>query len=260
MTPLSPSQIRTGLDVLTGLVVISVGVALAGLTWRIAGHAGTGAITVPSGTRPVAIADVSPALALSPFGKAAVGDASQQTALPLVLKGVIFAVPASLSTAFIATEQDGARAFRVGESVGGASIEGIARDRVLLSNNGRIEYLTYPAPVIAGQPVVAPGSTPGPLTGAPIAPGSAPPPPPRVTPASLIARLDATPVAGGGYRIGENAPPGLRPGDMIQSVDGVPAGNQAALAGAVSAAQARGTVQIQILRDGKPVTLTVPTR
>ena len=52
MTPslsLTPRQARTALDILTGLVVISVAFALAGLTWRLAGHAGTGAISVPSG-------------------------------------------------------------------------------------------------------------------------------------------------------------------------------------------------------------------
>jgi type II secretion system protein I len=47
--PSRPRQARTTLDLLTGAVVVSVAFALAGLTWRIAGHAGTGAITVPSG-------------------------------------------------------------------------------------------------------------------------------------------------------------------------------------------------------------------
>ena len=78
---LTPRQARTALDVLTGLVVISVAVALAGLTWRIAGHAGTGAITVPSGRSAPAIApDIAPALALAPFGKVSSTDAAQATA------------------------------------------------------------------------------------------------------------------------------------------------------------------------------------
>jgi general secretion pathway protein C len=66
---LTPRQARTALDVLTGLVVISIAFALAGLTWRLAGHAGTGAITVPSGRSGPAVApDIAPAIALAPFG------------------------------------------------------------------------------------------------------------------------------------------------------------------------------------------------
>ena len=44
---LTPRQARIGLNLFTGAMVVSVAVALAGLTWRIAGHAGAGAITVP---------------------------------------------------------------------------------------------------------------------------------------------------------------------------------------------------------------------
>ncbi|PKP97557.1 MAG: signaling protein, partial [Alphaproteobacteria bacterium HGW-Alphaproteobacteria-15] len=85
----TPRQTRTALDLFAAAVILSVVVALAGLTWRIAGHAGTGAVTVPGGARPAsASADVTPALAFAPFGRTAITDASQPTALPLRLKGV----------------------------------------------------------------------------------------------------------------------------------------------------------------------------
>ena len=72
---LSPRQTRTALDIVTAAVVVSVTIALAGLTWRIAGHAGTGAVTVPSGSRPVAVpVDATAALAFAPFGKGAITD------------------------------------------------------------------------------------------------------------------------------------------------------------------------------------------
>jgi general secretion pathway protein C len=93
---LTPRQARLALDLLTGLVIVSVAFALAGLTWRLAGHAGSGAVTVPSGAAAVAAApDIAPALALAPFGRAAAGEGAQPTTLPHELKGVIAASPRS---------------------------------------------------------------------------------------------------------------------------------------------------------------------
>jgi general secretion pathway protein C len=62
------------------------------------------------------------------------------------------------------------------------------------------------------------------------------------------------------WRVGASAPPGLRPGDVIAPINGAPVTNQASAATALAAAQASGSAQVQITRDGKPVTLTVPTR
>ena len=156
-------------------MVVSVAIALAGLTWRIAGHASTGAVTVPSGARSLAApADVTAALAFAPFGKGAIGDASQATALPLKLKGVFAASPADLSVAYIEVGGDPAKAFRIGEAPGGGTIEGILRDRVLLRVNGRIEYLAFPDPTLssdqqaaAAAPVrAAPAAAPAPAAAA----------------------------------------------------------------------------------------------
>lgn len=260
MPMLTPRQARTALDVLTGLVVISVAVALAGLTWRIAGHAGTGAITVPSGSSGPAVApDIAPALALAPFGRQSASDAGQPTGLPLELKGVFAANPASLSTAFIAVNGQPATPFHVGEAVNGATIQAILRDRVILSNGGRNEFLAFPDPT---RPVA--GTTPPARPGAPLVPGAtqvpaAPPVQPTVNAASLLQRFDASP-ASGGYRVGANGPPGMLAGDVIQSVNGTPLSDPAAAQGALAAAQASGSAQIQILRDGKRLTLTVPLR
>lgn len=270
MTPLALTerQTRTGLDLLTGLVVVSVAVALAGLTWRIAGHAGTGAITVPSGQSGPALApDIAPALALAPFGKAAVSDAGQPTALPLELKGVIAAQPASLSTAFIAVSGQPATPFHVGETVSGATIEAILRDRVILALGGRSEFLAFPDPTLsaeqraaaAAQQPQAPGA-PAPLVpGVERAPGNAPAAAPAPNPAALLQRLDASPVSGG-YRIGANGPPGMFAGDVIESVNGAALSDPAAAQSALAAAQASGSAQIQLLRNGKRMTLTVPLR
>ena len=264
---LTPRQARTALDVLTGLVVISVAFALAGLTWRLAGHAGTGAITVPSGRSGPAVApDIAPAIALAPFGKTAGADASQATSLPLELKGVIAATPASLSTAFIAVSGAAAVPFHVGEVVNGATIQSILRDRVILAIGGRTEFLAFPDPTLSPEQRQAAqnAATQTPQPSAPaIAPGSGMPPPPAAPPAAaaagLLQRFDASPV-NGGYRIGDNGPPGMVAGDVIQSVNGTSLGDPNAANAAFASAQASGTAQIQILRDGKRLTLTVPLR
>jgi general secretion pathway protein C len=268
---LSPRQTRTALDLLTAAMVISVAFALAGLTWRIAGHVDTGAVTAPSGkSAPAATANVSPAIALAPFGKANTSDASQPTALPLTLQGVVAADPASMSTAFIAVSGQPAAPFHIGQSVGGATIAGILRDRVILSNGGRTEYLTFPVP----NATPAPGTAAGPAQATTVAiqPGGrqlgGPPPtiaapPPQAGPgpgtAALLQRFNATPAAGG-YRIGNAAVPGLVAGDILMSVNGTGLSDPNAAGAAFTAAQASGSATIQVIRDGKRLTLTVPLR
>jgi general secretion pathway protein C len=260
----TPRQARIALDVLTGLVVLSVAIALAGLTWRIAGHAGTGAITVPSGrSGPVAMPDIAPAIALAPFGKPSVNEAGQATALPLELKGVIAASPAELSTAFIAVSGQPPKPFHIGENVGGAVIQAILRDRVILANAGRNEFLAFPDPTLTPEQRAAAAQAQPAAGAAPAVPGgSAPAPaaaPPAAAMAGVLQRFDATPTDGG-YRIGDNAPAGMVAGDVIQSVNGTSLSDPSAAQGAFAAAQASGSAQIQVLRDGKRLTLTVPLR
>ncbi|WHU04715.1 type II secretion system protein N [Sphingomonas sp. NIBR02145] len=271
---LTPRQARIGLNLFTGAMVVSVAVALAGLTWRIAGHAGTGAITVPSGASGPAVApDIGAAVALAPFGKPSVSEAGQATSLPLELKGVIAAGPGELSSAFISISGQPAKAYKVGDNLNGATIQSILRDRVILANGGRNEFLAFPDPTLTpeqrqaaaqGQPVPAPANPVTAPAGAPpirTVPGAPPPPagPPQASVGSILQRFDASPVPGG-YRIGDNGPPGMVAGDVIQSVNGTSLSDPAAAQGAFAAAQANGNAQIQILRDGKRITLTVPLR
>lgn len=255
---LTARQTRTALDIFAAAVVVSVAVALAGLTWRIAGHAGTGAVTIPSGARPVAqVADLTPALAFTPFGKGANTDSSQPTALPLKLKGVFATSPAALSVAYIEVGSEPAKPFRVGEAPGGGVIEGILRDRVLLRANGRIEFLAFPDPTLtADQQAAAAAQTPAPAP----APAGLPAPAAAPPPATAAALAGLTPAPGGGLQVGATPPPGLRTGDVVTSINGTAISSQASAVSALAAAQASGSAQVQITRDGKPVTLTVPTR
>lgn len=261
---LTPRQKRRTLDLAIALAIISVAFALAGLVWRMAGHAGTGAVTVPSEgrARPSAVSELGPLLGWAPFGQATVGEPTQKTGIQAELKGLIFTVPAEQAVAFVATGSEPARAYHVGDTLAGLRIEGIQRDRILLNNGGRIEYLGFPDPSVltgaAAQPgggtaAAAPGSAP-----MSAAPQPAPPAAPLPAASALIDRLGATQVSGG-YAIGANAPPGMRAGDVVQSINGValsdPAAADAALAGS-----GNGPAQVTILRDGKPITVTIPIR
>lgn len=256
---LTARQTRTALDLLTGAMVVSVAVALAGLTWRIAGHASTGAIMVPSGRSGPAIApDMAPAIALAPFGKSAVVDAPQPTALPLELKGIVAAIPAELSTAFIAVSGAPPTAFHIGQAVNGATIAAIQRDRVLLDNGGRREFLAFPDPRLSPEQRQAAAAAPP--QGAPPAPGAAPVSPMAPLPgnsAAMLQKLGATRTAEG-FRIGTNGPPGMQPGDVITSVNGTALTDSQAADAAFAAAQQSGAAQVQILRDGRRMMLTVP--
>ncbi|MHA6722503.1 type II secretion system protein N [Sphingomonas sp. RS2018] len=257
---LTPWRMARALDVLTALVIVSIAVALAHLTWRLGGNVDTGAITVPPVRRAVAVADVAPAIALAPFGRAGVnGEGAPATALPLVLKGVVFARPETLSIAYIANGTEVAKPYKVGEAVAGATIQSIGTTRVLLSNGGRTEFLAFPDPFGRTTPPGSPApATPGAVTAAPVS--SAPPPPPAAPDAAaVISRLGAEPTANG-YRIGANAPPGLRQGDVVAQVNGQAITSPDAARDAFARAQANGTAQITIQRDGKPVTLTLPVR
>lgn len=258
---LTPRQTRTALDLLTGAMVVSVAAALAGLTWRIAGHAGTGAITVPSGRSGPAVApDMAPAIALAPFGKPAVVDAPQPTSLPLELKGIVAAIPAELSTAFIAVSGAPATGFRVGQQVEGATIAAIQRDRVLFDNGGRREFLAFPDPRLSPEQRQAAAAAPAGQAPPPGAgPGIQPPPELPGNSAAALQKLGATQTPDG-FRIGANGPPGMQPGDVITSVNGTQMTDTQAANAAFAAAQAAGSAQIQILRDGRRISLTVPLR
>ncbi|KQM61892.1 MULTISPECIES: type II secretion system protein N [unclassified Sphingomonas] len=246
------------IDWLAAAAIVSVAFALASLVWRIAGHADTGAITVPSDARARAVTvDSGPAVAWAPFGSPTAADATSPTGIQAILKGVVFARPAELSISFVSIGNEPAKPYKVGDALAGAQVTEIRRDRIILNNGGRLEYLAFPDPF--GQATPTPGAAPAPAPGQPMAqpaPAAAPPPP---SAQAVLSRLNATPVAGG-YAIGANAPPGMRSGDVVQSVNGASMTDQSAVNAAIASAAASGQAQVTILRDGKPITVSIPIR
>ncbi|ABQ68948.1 PDZ/DHR/GLGF domain protein [Rhizorhabdus wittichii RW1] len=273
---MTPRQASRAADIFTGLVVASVAVALAGLTWHLFG-AGPADPPQATGAAPMAATDIAPALALAPFGRPDASSA-QPTSLALQLRGVILADPPSASTALIAPPGGRPVSYAVGASVGGATIEEIAFNRVLLRNNGRLERLDLPRPSLGGEAASATTPPPPPPPGAVPATGpsdgSGPQPMQAITPppgapngasaASLLDGLGAAPV-GGAYRIGADPSPaarkaGLLPGDVIERINGLPATAVTADRQLMAQVMAGGPAQIDVLRGGKRVSFSFALR
>jgi general secretion pathway protein C len=153
------------------VVVGSLAVALAGLTWRLVGwDDGRDEVAVAESLAPLggaaatpgADADVTRIVSLAPFGGAAApGGLPSASALGLVLKGVIMAYPPSASTALISVGEGPATIYGIGQTpVGDAVIESIEVDHIVLTSGGVRQRLDFPLPVVADPAAAAP-TTPG---------------------------------------------------------------------------------------------------
>jgi general secretion pathway protein C len=268
---MTPRQASRAADIFTGLVIASVAVALAGFTWHLVGQRSGGGSTAPAAAQPAPPADINPALAFAPFGRPDASSA-QPTGLALQLRGVILAIPGSASTALIAPTGGQPVAYRIGQSVGGATIEEIAFNRVLLRVNGRLERLDLPRlsglAEAAPPPPPAPGASPpnavpatGPSDGSgpqplqSFAPAAPPPGAGTSGPLSLLDKLGAAPIDGA-YKIGsqpsaEARQAGLLPGDVIERINGMPATAVAADRQIIAQIVAAGPAQVEVMRGGK---------
>ncbi|PTQ09848.1 signaling protein [Sphingomonas oleivorans] len=252
---MTPRRAELAANLFTGAVIASVAVALAGLSWRLT----TGASPASDATAPLAAAparppvDAAPIIALAPFGRPSV--AAQPTSLPLALRGILLAAPRSASTALIAPSGGGTSiAYRVGQAVpGGATVEAIAIDHVILAIGGRRELLALPKP--SGGTRTAAATAAATTAPTPPPPSASPPPPPSSRP----------PLESPGYRVGEDLPPalrqaGLQPGDVIERVNGTLLSNAARDRELLVAAALAGSARIDLLRDGKRITLSLSLR
>ncbi len=274
---------RVAVDLFTLLVVASVAVALAGLTWRVTGYDdGRSEVAIVTTAATTSVVDLAPILAFAPFGSSAVGPAAVSgtiSSLGLSLRGIVLAVPRSASTALIAASDGVVNAYAVGQSVaGGAVIDAIAVDSVTLRTAAGVETLAFPAQAAAGVGAAAansPGAAavraliPPSVLGVP--PPAAPPPPPLaaapIAPANPAAVLGGLGVSadGSAYRVTATPSPqllaaGLRPGDVIERVNGIAPAELQSNPGALADAVASGRAQVEVLRDGQRLTLSAPLR
>ncbi len=297
MTPERRDELA--LRVVSVVVVGSLAVALAGLTWRLTGwDDGRSEVAVAESLPPLSVTtgadpDVTRIVGLAPFG----GGAATAGGLPgsssgLVLKGILMAYPPTASTALIALADGPAAIYGVGQPVADGVIESIAMDHVILVVGGARQRLDFPAPTPGAAPVdpSVPGAgitvtTPGvpqpspaaaaalaaasPIASAAAAAAPPPSPPPvdRGATANVAAAAGTLGVAATaqGYRIGDNPSAelrrfGLQPGDVIETLNGQAVGNAASDQQLFERARAAGQARVVVVRDGRRITLNFPLR
>lgn len=275
------------------IVVVSLALGLARLSWRMVGwDDGRKAIWTPAAFAPVGGAtggDLATILAWAPFGGGSAGAGGlPMSSLGLILRGVVYAAGGG-STALISSGPGPVQIFMVGQApAGNAVIEAIEIDRVILNVGGRREALMLPNP--AGTPPAGAATGAVPVAMAPTA--AAPPGPeaaaalasasPVATAAAAAARNTASPtrpvashpLAVGslgvtrtpqGYVVGADSAPqllraGVRPGDVIKSLNGQSLGDPARDQQIFQRAAAGGRARVEVVRDGRTLTLTVPLR
>ncbi|GGE79792.1 type II secretion system protein N [Sphingomonas prati] len=272
--PLRRSRAEIGVDLFTGAVIVSVAIALAGLTWRLTGESGLPARAVAfTPVAPPPPVDVAAIVAASPFGSAA-PVATAAAAGNLVLRAVMFARPASASTALVSAGDTPATLLHVGDPApGGAIVDSIAIDHILLRGPAGLQTLAFPQP---GAPPPAAGTapTPQPFVGLPTAatptpvPSAplvfSPPPSGAGAPAAFLDSMGATPTDGG-YRIGPGASPamraaGLQPGDLVERVNGAAVGDANRDRALFASAASGGPLRVELVRNGRRIAVSLPAR
>ena len=245
MTPERRDEIA--LRVVSVVVVGSLALALAGLTWRLTGwDDGRDEVAVAERLAPLggaaapgADADLARIVSLAPFGGAVAAGGLPASTLGLVLKGILMAYPPAASTALIAIGEGPAAIYGIGQTpVGDAVIETIEVDHVILSSGGARQRLDFPEPVAIDPATVSNATPAAGITVMPVQPPQSPAaaaalamsspgasaaaaaaasqPAPRVADAGPTPSVAAAAGAAGvtatasGYRIGPNPSPELR--------------------------------------------------
>lgn len=269
----------------TFVLVLLLAYALARLTWALLGPPApallpqnvdpfSGEMVRESSSAPVAD-DLSRIAGLHLFGQAEAGpegmaplpEDTPDTRLSLSLKGVVADTSQRRSVALIADEQGNEQHYILGaELPGGATLEQIHADRVVLRRAGRFEQMRLPRdapPTAAAVPALEPAAS--------AAAGGSIPSAVRQQwledPSALFDMVQAQPVMQDGAIRGFAISPrrearmfrqaGLRPGDVVTGINGVTlAGidDPAALMGQLAGAQ---QLVLDIERNGRPNTVVV---
>ena len=152
---------RLMVDMFTVAVVISVAVALAGLTWRLQGYSGVPPVAAPLQQVSTGTADAASIVALAPFGQAA-GDAVALASGEVTLRAIFAAEPSSASVTLIAGPDNMVVPYTIGEVTPAGIVEAIEPERVLLRSGSGLQVLSFnPAAAgVAGVAGVANAATP----------------------------------------------------------------------------------------------------
>ena len=249
---------------------------LARLTWILAGEPPRPRLAeAPLGVTtelPSPPVDLEAIVSLAPFG----ADAAEQpaegnpTSIPLTLQGVLLAADPVRSQAVIMVPGGKPRRYLPGDALpGGPILVRVEAARAVLRVNGREETLAFPAHSGAGGGLAA--QVLG--TGAPAASKNETPIDEAIgqvrerivqNPKTFLTEMGVE-AGADGYRISEAAngmtrQAGLKPGDVVSSVNGVAVGDLENDRRLFEEVVASGLARVELKRDGHPVVLTFPLR
>lgn len=265
---------------LAAVTAINLGWSAAPVVWRLAGQDGQ---IIPAFAGPQATAaartDLAPLLDFAPFGQDSLPTPEPQvtgeTSLGLTLLGVTIGNPASASRAIISGGDTPVASYPVGARVlGNADVAEVNADHVVLRVDGRLETLSFADTGTATAR--AAGSNlrnliPQATQAAPTNTSNAPEDVINRYRAAIQAdalgvldRLGVTPTPDG-YQIGVNASPGvlqagMRPGDVITSVNGQRVGDMEADRQYFDQVAASGRARVELQRDGQAIVMSFPLR
>ncbi len=282
------------------VLVVLIGFTLSRLVWLVV----EGPPVVATAVDAVPAAVITPAAQASTpemarswrlFGDAAAtavqgGEQAPDTSLALQLLGIFSTGDDRLAGAVIAERGKEGDLFRIGMAVpGGATLEKVDADRVLLRRRGQLETLRFDAAPVdgAGAHAGAGAELPkgldisGGLRGlrdrlmSQVDDGGGAASRGRAVLDDLVAGLKENPdkvlgdlgltsAGGGGYAVGEGSSSdamrniGLRPGDVVLSVNGKPLGNVQNDARMVDEVKASGEARVEIRRGSQTFTVNYP--
>lgn len=227
--------------------------------------------------------------ARSPIG----GGAAPATTLSLILRGTFASTDAAAGIAVIADQSGDERAYSVGQEVTpGARLSAVYPDHIVLTHEGVEESLKLPrdrnlAPgeIVKPTPASATSRVTNNAMAVPTASGATQPAAAaaqtaqapagwqqtvarmRQNPTELMKRVQVVPVLDGGkltgVRLSANGDAaliqqiGLLPGDVVTAVNGMPIDSFARGEEIMSNLSNSSSVHVTVLRDGKPIALTV---
>ncbi|MCS6947576.1 MAG: type II secretion system protein GspC [Steroidobacteraceae bacterium] len=235
-----------------------------------------GAGSVPSATGPLSSPAIATHNAPMPldlvalmnanlFGEAKnplnAGDAPA-TSAPLVLAGTIAGEDPQQGFALIGDSAPTARVYATGAALpGGARLHSVYRDRVLIERNGQLESLALPRRASAAIGVAAPPPT------ASVNPLGAVRQALQNNPQAFSELIRATPVAVGGKQRGLRVFPGnnpaafarlgLRPGDLVTSINGTPLDDGSRSIEILESLQNLPEARVGVVRNGRTTEVVV---
>lgn len=275
----------------------SLAVAAAPVAWHLAGRSAAmperptaEAAPAPAPALPGPV-DVGPILDLAPFGTVAAAAAPErsigETALDLVLRGVVVQGDPAASMAFVGHEGV-TRGYRPGDTIAErAELVEVGPDQVVLEVDGELQTLSFPDPDGAAT-ASAPAAVSGTdrlreLVAAQAQGGGAQPPEEvagepqttqdyidlwreriRANPGEVLDAIGLIPTDNG-YRIAEEHDSGvglagLRAGDVVTSVNGQAVGDVERDRELFDEVAASGQARIEVEREGDTIVMSFPLR